>query len=225
MTIFDEEAEHYDKWYETKMGAHADKVETECAFRLFKVEPGMRILDVGCGTGNFSLKLAQKGALVTGVDSSREMLEVARKKAKKKKLDIIYKEMDAQKLGFSDDNFDAVLSMAALEFVSDYPEMISEMFRVCKKGGSILVGTINRDSAWGKLYQQAGSQEPTSVFRHAHLRTPAELRKVNSEALVEIKECLFIPPDLSEADINLAQEEKYSRYTSGGFFCALWKKL
>lgn len=84
MALFNGEAEDYDKWYETKIGEHADRVETECALSLFKVEPGMRLLDVGCGTGNFSIKLARQDASVVGVDISREMLVIAEKKQSRK---------------------------------------------------------------------------------------------------------------------------------------------
>ncbi len=224
MALFDQEVENYDKWYETSIGEHADKVETECAFSLLKVKSGMHILDVGCGTGNFSIKLAQQGALVIGVDTSRKMLAKARKKARQEKLDIEFKEMDCLNLHFLDNTFDSVLSMATIEFISDYPRMISEMFRVCKKGGSILVGTINRDSDWGKLYQDTEYQKKVRVFRYAHFKAPEELSKIKKEALVDIRECLFIPPDLPESEISMAKEEEFSRHKSGGFFCILWQK-
>lgn len=224
MAIFDQEAEDYDKWYGTKMGAYVDKVETDCALSLLKIEPGMSVLDVGCGTGNFSLKLASRGASVTGIDSSRKMLEAAREKAAREKSNIEFIEMDALHLKFTDNTFDVVLSMAAIEFIPDYPKMISEMFRVCKTGGSVLVGTINRDSAWGKLYQKTVSQKSGSVFQHAHFRTPEELSRINHESLSDIRECLFISPDLSEREINLAKEKELSPSKNGGFFCILWKK-
>lgn len=224
MALFDQETESYDKWYETRIGEHADKVETECAFSLFKVKSGMHILDIGCGTGNFSIKLAQQGALVIGVDTSRKMLAKARKKARQEKLDIEFKEMDCLSLQFLNNTFDGVLSMATIEFITDYPKMISEMFRVCKKGGSILVGTINRDSAWGTLYQNVEYQKEVRVFQNAHFRTPEELSKIKEEALVDIRECLFIPPDLPESEISQEKEEEFALNRRGGFFCVLWQK-
>ncbi len=224
MAIFNGEAGNYDKWYETKLGAHVDKVETECALSLFKIEPGMHLLDVGCGTGNFSMKLAQRGASVVGIDTSREMLTIARKKARQEKLDIEFKEMDCLNLQFPDEAFDGVLSMAAIEFISDYPEMILEMFRVCKKGGPILVGTINRDSSWGRLYLDREYQKKVKVFQYAHFRTPEELSKIKNDFLIETKECLFIPPDSPESEISSVKEEEFSRYHRGGFFCVLWQK-
>jgi len=224
LAIFDLEAENYDKWYETKMGEHIDNVETECAFSLFKVKPGMHILDVGCGTGNFSIKLAQLGTFVIGVDTSREMLAKARKKAEQKKAKIEFKEMDCLNLEFLDNTFDGVLSMATIEFISDYPRMVLEMFRVCKRGGLILVGSINKDSVWGQLYQEVEYQNKVKVFQYARFRTPEEIIKIKHESLVDVRECLFIPPDLTESEISLFKEEEFSRYKRGGFFCVLWHK-
>lgn len=224
MALFNGEAKDYDKWYETKIGEHADRVETECALYLFKVVPGMRLLDVGCGTGNFSIKLARQGASVVGIDISREMLVIAEKKAEQEELDIEFKEMNGLNLLFPDETFDGVLSMATIEFIPDYPEMISEMFRVCKKGGSILVGTINRDSAWGRLYQDPEYQKKARIFQYAHLKTPEELSRLRNNSLIDTRECLFIPPDLPESEISSVKEEELSQYNRGGFFCVLWQK-
>lgn len=80
--IFDEDAATYDGWYDTKLGRFVDVVETRLAFDLLKPENEQRILDAGCGTGNFTLKLAHIGCVVTGIDVSAEMLNVARNKAR-----------------------------------------------------------------------------------------------------------------------------------------------
>ncbi|AMP20963.1 hypothetical protein AZF37_07130 [endosymbiont 'TC1' of Trimyema compressum] len=75
MAIFDKDASIYDAWFDMKLGKYADVVETAIAFDLLKPQKGMRILDVGCGTGNFSIKLAKLGCEVTGIDVSEEMLK------------------------------------------------------------------------------------------------------------------------------------------------------
>lgn len=224
MAIFNSEAENYDKWYKTKMGEHVDRVETECAFSLFNVKPGMRLLDIGCGTGNFSIKLARQGVSVTGIDASTKMLAKAQEKAEKEGLEIEFKEMDCLNLQFPDNTFDGVLSMATIEFIADYPRMISEMFRVCKKGGYILVGTINRDSSWGELYQDENYLKIVKVFRYANFKTPEELNLIKTEQVKKVRECLFIPPDSPDNDINQAREEELSHSQRGGFFCVLWRK-
>ncbi len=224
MTLFDKEAINYDNWYETKLGKYADRVETDCAFNLFQVNPGMHILDVGCGTGNFSLKLAQKRASVVGVDISEKMLAIARKRAIPEEISIEFKKMDSQNLQFPDNYFDGVFSMATIEFVSDPDKMIEEMFRVCKKGGPVLVGTINRESDWGRLYQDSEFQKNVPVFKDADFKSPEDLSKIKEDYLVAIKECLFIPPDIPETEISQEKERELSASNRGGFFCILWQK-
>jgi ubiquinone/menaquinone biosynthesis C-methylase UbiE len=88
MAYFDEAANKYDSWYQTLMGQFVDDIETRLAFELFTAEKEMTILDAGCGTGNFSLKLAEKRARVTGVDLSTEMMAIAQEKARRRDLDI-----------------------------------------------------------------------------------------------------------------------------------------
>ena len=224
MALFDKEAINYDNWYETKIGKHADQVETDCAFNLFPVKPGMHILDVGCGTGNFSLKLVQKGVSVVGVDISEEMLTLARKRAMQEEKFIEFKKMDSQNLQFPDNYFDGVFSMATIEFIPDPRKMIEEMFRVCKKGGSVLVGTINRESDWGRLYQDPEFQKNVPVFKDADFKSPEDLSKIKEDSLIGSKECLFIPPDTTETEISQEKEGELSSRNRGGFFCILWRK-
>ncbi|HOO87354.1 MAG TPA: methyltransferase, partial [Synergistales bacterium] len=57
MSVFDNDASTYDQWYTTPMGRHVDDVETSCALALLQPFSGMKILDVGCGTGVLSLAM------------------------------------------------------------------------------------------------------------------------------------------------------------------------
>lgn len=222
MAVFDKEAVNYDEWYKTQKGAFIDEVETRCLFDLLKIKEGMKVLDVGCGTGIFSIKLAKLGCRVTGIDISGGMLEIARKKAVSENLDIEFLKMDACKLEFADETFDAAISVTVLEFVQDYSKFLDELFRVVKKNGQIVIGTINKDSRWGRLYKS----EPFSntVFKYASFKNPEMIRKIHSDELVEVRECLFIPPDLDESLYNMENELKYSELENGGFICALWIK-
>ncbi|MFZ5973856.1 MAG: class I SAM-dependent methyltransferase [Bacillota bacterium] len=223
MDIFENAAGSYDSWYETKMGSFVDKVETELAFNLFKVKDGMRVLDVGCGTGNYSIKLAKLGCIVTGIDISDNMLGIARDKAKKEDLQIQFVQMDAYKLEFEDESFDGVFCMTAIEFLSRPEKALDEFFRVVKKGGQVLVGTITRDSAWGDMYMREEFRQ-NSVFKYATLRTLEDLKEIRREGFVVGGECLFIPPDAREEDISIEKENELAKTEKGGFACALWIK-
>lgn len=223
MAIFDKEASEYDKWYQSKLGEFVDKVETELAFSLFKPTPGMKILDVGCGTGNFSIKLAEMGCKVTGIDKSEKMLEKARQKAKDRGLDIEFRIMDVYNIDFPDESFDGVFSMAAFEFVNKAQEAYNEMYRVLKKDGYLLIGTINKESKWGDLYLSKPFQE-NSVFKYADFKSMDDMKSWDSENVVDSGEALFIPPETGEKDVSIELEKQLSSSERGGFICVLWKK-
>jgi len=223
MSVFDDQAKKYDQWYKTKLGRHVDETETRCAFELLKPGPGMKVLDVGCGTGNFSIKLARLGCVVTGIDISKEMLSVAAEKARMEGFKVDFQSMDVTAMKFADESFDIVISMAALEFMKDHSDAIDEMFRVLKKGGYLLVGTINRLSPWGELYLKAG-EDSGSIFHHAGFLTMEELKSFRPDKLVSTSECLFIGPDADEKDIDPDKENTLMEPGKGGFLCAMWRK-
>ena len=223
MAIFDKEASDYDDWYKSKMGNFVDEVETYLAFSLFQPKKGTKILDVGCGTGNFSMKLAEMGCEVVGVDVSEEMLKLAEEKSKDNNMDIEFHKMDVYGLDFEDEEFDVVFSMAAFEFIKEPKKAYNEMHRVLKKNGNLLIGTINRESRWGELYLSK-SMRDNSVFKHADFKSMDDLRAINPREIMDYGECLFIPPDTTEKDINIMYENKCKLKERGGFICVLWQK-
>jgi len=103
-----------------------------------------KILDSGCGTGRNFVKIG--GLEWTGTDISGEMLKVAEKVAKKKKMKIKLVKAPASKLPFGDESFDCVLSYAVLHCIDSEKkrkEAVEEIYRVLKKGGEALI------SSWG----------------------------------------------------------------------------
>lgn len=162
----EEVATHYDRWYETPVGALADRYERELIHRLADPRAGERALDVGTGTGHFALDLAAHRVDVTGCDSSETMLEVAR--AKDASLDWRY--CEAESLPFADDVFDLVLSVTVLEFVRDPACAVAEMYRVAAPGGRVVAGVLNAQSPWAAMYRQ----QQEGPFQCARFYTPKE---------------------------------------------------
>jgi len=99
-----------------------------------------KVLEVGVGTG-LSLKHYKSHLRVTGVDVSTHMLAKARKKVIKRGLDHVegIHEMDAREMTLPDNHFDTVVAMYLVSVVPEPERVISEMARVCKPGGEVLI--------------------------------------------------------------------------------------
>ena len=91
---------------------------------------GRRILDVGTGTGRAALLLAGCGGVVTAVDASEEMLDLARERAAAQSVAVAFQPGDAHALEFSDRSFDVVVSLRVLMHTPAWPQVIAEMCRV-----------------------------------------------------------------------------------------------
>jgi SAM-dependent methyltransferase len=94
-----------------------------------RAKPGERILDLGCGDGQLTMRIAATGAIVFGVDNSAEMVRAARSRG------VDAQEASAEALPYASSSFDAVFSNAALHWVRDQDAMMAEVHRVLKPGG------------------------------------------------------------------------------------------
>ena len=89
-----------------------------------------RVLDVGTGTGRAAIALAKRGAMVTGVDASAEMLAVARRRAANAGVTVTFARGDAHRLDFPDRGFDAVVCLRVLMHTPDWRASLRELCRV-----------------------------------------------------------------------------------------------
>jgi len=88
------------------------------------------VLDVGTGTGRAAIALARRGARVTGVDASREMLDVAERRAHEAGVAVAFLRGDAHALDFPDRTFDAVVCLRVLMHTPDWRQSLAELCRV-----------------------------------------------------------------------------------------------
>ncbi|MEM9795003.1 MAG: class I SAM-dependent methyltransferase [Pseudomonadota bacterium] len=109
---------------------------------------GGRVLEVGVGTG-LALRHYQPDVRVTGIDFSEDMLRLAQEKVDEKGLTTVeaLRQMDARRLDFPDDSFDVVVAMYLISVVPEPRKVLSEMARVCRPGGEIVI--VNHFAAEG----------------------------------------------------------------------------
>ncbi len=119
--------------------------DAEIAFVLSKVDRSDHVLDMGCGTGRFTVPMAERAASVTGVDISPHMLAVNGRKLAEHGLHADLREGDMTSLPFPDGSFDVVTSMLALMHIpiEDRQRVFCEVARVLKPGGRLVIGVKN----------------------------------------------------------------------------------
>ena len=117
------------------------------------LKPGMKVLDVACGSGNQSIPAAQAGATVTGVDIATNLLEQARVRAAEEGLKIQFDEGDAEQLPYGDAQFDVVLSMFGAMFAPRPAKVVNEFKRVCRPGGLLAMANWTPEGFVGKSFE------------------------------------------------------------------------
>ncbi|RYG19972.1 methyltransferase domain-containing protein [bacterium] len=147
---------------------------------LAAVQNGERALDVATGTGNTAFAIAEKGAVVTGVDISAGMLAQARERAQREGVAIDFVEGSAENLPFPDASFDLVTVRHAPHHFHDVPQFLREVRRVLAPGGRFVMSdgtspTVEA-SAWFDRWQRL--RDPS----HFYSRTVEEWQMLADDA-------------------------------------------
>jgi ubiquinone/menaquinone biosynthesis C-methylase UbiE len=115
---------------------YRDELNNPAFFSLLGNVRGQHVLDLACGEGCNTRILARKGAIITGVDLSERLIDLAKAEERKDRLNIDYCVNNATCLsGFPPDHFDLVTCFMALQDIENYEEAISEVCRVLKAKG------------------------------------------------------------------------------------------
>ncbi len=128
--------------------------QTELILELVAPHAGERVLDIGCGRGDYLRLFRDKWCSVTGLDSSAEALKIARNNLAEKG-DLVWGQ--AEDLPFSDDEFDIVTLITFLEASRNPNQVIREAIRVCR--GRVFISFLNNFSFAGtkqKLKELSG---------------------------------------------------------------------
>lgn len=162
---------------------------------------GQKVLDVAAGNGNVSLAAARRWCDVTSTDYVPALLERGRERAAAERLNLTFREADAEALPFPDQSFDAVVSTFGVMFTPDQDRAASELIRVCKRGGKIGLANWTPDGFIGQLFKTIGK----------HLPPPAG---VKSPALWGTREQIHAMFEQDASSIKAAQRHFVFRYRS-----------
>jgi ubiquinone/menaquinone biosynthesis C-methylase UbiE len=124
------------------------------------VQPGMKVLDVACGSGNLAVVAAAKAADVTGIDIADNLVESAKKRAEALGLSIKFEQGDAEAMPYADGEFDVVMTMYGAMFAPRPDVTASELIRVCKPGGTIAMANWTPTGFAGQMFKLAGKYLP-----------------------------------------------------------------
>src|ERR1700676_2420552 len=130
-------------------------ITTGPAARLVRyagIRVGQSVLDVACGTGVVAITAARRGAQVTGLDLTPELLEIARENGRVAAVSIDWHEGDVEQLPFDASTFDTVVSQYGHMFAPRPDIAVAEMLRVLKPGGVIAFSTWPPELLVGQMF-------------------------------------------------------------------------
>lgn len=129
-------------------------------FDRLDIRPGTRLLDVACGAGQLTIPAASRGIRVTALDLASNLVRQARARAAERGLTISVDEGDAEELPYPDGSFDVVMSLIGSMF-APRPELVaSEMIRVCRSGGRIIMGNWTPEGHIGQMFKVLAEHVP-----------------------------------------------------------------
>ena len=220
--LFDAWASQYDRWFETPIGTLVKQYESMLLLELLMPLPGEKILDVGCGSGIFTMDVLSSGATIDGVDISEPMLRKAVDKAEADVFSGVCADMCA--LPFADNSFDKVFSMTALEFIEDAKQAVNELDRVVRKGGTVVLTTLNSLSPWADRRMKAAKNGHT-LFQRIFFRSPDDMRSLVPAGSV-VKTAIHFRKEDSPAEVpEIERQGRRSHAETGAFLTVQWTKM
>jgi len=134
-----------------QIAKYSAKGAEEFVARL-NLQPGVKVLDVACGTGNLAIPAARLGAKVTGIDIASNLLEQARQRAASEGLEAKFEQGDAEQIAAGTGEFDIVMTMFGAMFAPRPDRVAAELIRVCRPGGTIAMANWTPEGFVGKTF-------------------------------------------------------------------------
>ena len=137
-------------------------IMSELLCEAVDLRPGQKVLDVATGSGNTALAAARRFGETTGIDYVPALLERGRERAVAERLEVAFREGDAENIPLPDASFDVVLSTVGVMFAPDQEKAAAELLRVCRQGGRIGLANWTPDGFAGELGSLFGKYLPFS---------------------------------------------------------------
>lgn len=135
--VWSERAAEWDARSEQNRVAPDRPADLDRTVAALNLKPGSRLLDAGCGSGQFALEMAARGAIVIGVDLSPAMIERARTHGAERQIEVEWRVGDLTTLPDPDHHYDAIMARASLQFVPNPWPALQEFGRVLRPGGRL----------------------------------------------------------------------------------------
>lgn len=186
--FFDERSGEWTEHY-SKEGylSHFFRTRKREIARLVPRSRGGKLLDAGCGTGDFVPVAQERGYSFRGIDISKRMIDICRKRFP----GTGFSKGDVMDLGFPEGEFDAVISAGVLEYVKDDSRASRELFRVIKEGGILIATFPNRSSPLLRIEKLLGRLSPREKAFHREY-TASQARTLLESAGFRITDDIFV---------------------------------
>jgi ubiquinone biosynthesis O-methyltransferase len=171
----------YARWRASDIGAITERLQRRLILSLLGDVGGRRVLDVGCGDGDLAIELRRRGACVTGIDASSDMIEAAKARAKREGVEIEFVVGAAERIPFAAEQFDVVVAVTILCFVANAGPVFQEIARVLRPGGLLVIGELGKWSLWA-VSRRVRAWLGSRLWRLGRFRTPRELRRLANQA-------------------------------------------
>ncbi len=210
--IFHEYSNRYDSWFFSDKGRVLFMNELRALRELLKgVNLGFS-LEIGVGTGEFASALGIK----YGVDPALNALLKARERG------VVCVQGIAEELPFRDGVFDNVFMIVTICYVKDINKALSESNRVLKENGNLIVGFINKDSSWGRVYLEKKRKGhlfyvPAKFYNFDEVRNLLEQNGFN---LIKVVSTLYQEP----SETPMPEEARLGFVKNAGFITILARK-
>jgi ubiquinone/menaquinone biosynthesis C-methylase UbiE len=217
--IFDKNsAGFYESWRRSSQSRAIERSMEQLVLSLLDPEPGERVLDIGCGTGNHLLMFNKLGLNVSGVDASSYMVEEAKSRLGHRSA---VKVGIAEDLPFDDNEFDVAVFINTLEFLDNPLLALREAGRVA--GRKVFIGVLNSLS-WNGILKRIQGYFGDPLFGQATFYNLWQIKSLFRLAYGNVPiswECIKIIPSFIEEMIPFGRGFSGRKHSPFGFFLGL----